>query len=75
VAYVLTFGVGTVAGMMLTTTAIAVPFAYTATRSPRLNHHLGMASGLLGLGFGLVLAYQIGLVDGLFPATLRWPLE
>jgi len=74
-AYVLVFGLGTVAGMMLITTAIAVPFAYTAARFPRLNHHLGVASGLLSLGFGLVLAYEIGLVDGLFTANPRWPFE
>lgn len=71
-AYLLIFGVGTIAGMMLITTAIAVPFAYTAAR---LNHYLGVASGLLSLGFGLFLAYQIGMVDGLFTANPRWTPE
>jgi hypothetical protein len=36
-AYLLIFGVGTIAGMMLITTAIAVPFAYTAARFARLR--------------------------------------
>jgi high-affinity nickel-transport protein len=74
-AYLLVFGVGTVAGMMLITTAIAVPFAYTAARFARLNRYLGVASGLVSLGFGLFLAYQIGVVDGLFTADPRWTPE
>jgi high-affinity nickel-transport protein len=74
-AYLLIFGVGTIVSMMLMTTAIAVPFAYTATRFARLNHYLGLASGLLSLGFGLFLAYQIGMVDGLFTANPRWTPE
>jgi high-affinity nickel-transport protein len=61
--------------MMLITTAIAVPFAYTAARFGRLNPYLGAASGLLSLGFGLFLAYQVGMVDGLFTAAPRWTPE
>jgi high-affinity nickel-transport protein len=74
-AYLLIFGVGTIAGMMLIATAIAVPFAYTAARFGRLNPYLGAASGLLSLGFGLFFAYQVGMVDGLFTAAPRWTPE
>jgi high-affinity nickel-transport protein len=73
--YLLVFGVGTIAGMMLITMAIAVPFACTAAHFARLNQYLGLASGLLCLGFGLFLAYQIGVVDGLFTANPRWTPE
>ena len=31
-----------------------------------------MASGLLSLGFGLFLCYQIGIVDGLFTSHPNW---
>lgn len=64
-AYLLIFGVGTIAGMMLITAAIAVPVSYS-TRFQFLHRHLGMAAGVLSLGFGLFLVYQIGFVDGLF---------
>lgn len=64
-AYLLVFGVGTIAGMMLITAAIAVPVTYT-TRFNFLQRHLGTAAGVLSLGFGLFLVYQIGFVDGLF---------
>lgn len=65
-AYLLVFGLGTIAGMMLITAAIALPFAYSARRFASANRHLAMASGLLSLFFGLFLAYHIGFVEGLF---------
>jgi len=64
-AYLLIFGVGTIAGMMLITAAIAVPVSYS-TRFQFLHGHLGTAAGVLSLAFGLFLVYQIGYVDGLF---------
>lgn len=65
-AYLVVFGIGTTAGMLLMTAAMAAPLVYTAGRFARLNRHLATASGLLSLGFGLFMAYQIGFVDGLF---------
>lgn len=65
-AYLLVFGLGTIAGMMLITAAIALPFAYSAGRFASANRHLALASGLLSLFFGLFLAYRIGFVEGLF---------
>ena len=66
VLYLLVFGLGTIVGMMLITSVIAMPIAYTGARFSRLNRGLRVASGLISLGFGLFLAYQIGIVDGLF---------
>ncbi len=50
--------------MMLITAAIAVPVSYS-TRFQFLHRHLGTAAGVLSVGFGLFLVYQIGFVDGL----------
>jgi len=72
VLYLFLFGVGTVAGMMLITVAIAAPFAYSMGRFPRFNAYLRIASGLLSLGFGLFLIYYIGYVDGLFGDSPKW---
>jgi ABC-type nickel/cobalt efflux system permease component RcnA len=72
VAYLFLFGLGTVVGMMLITAVIALPFAYSAGRFAIVNRYLGLAAGLLSLGVGLFLAYQIGLVDGLFMANPQW---
>jgi ABC-type nickel/cobalt efflux system permease component RcnA len=64
-AYLVVFGLGTIAGMMLMTATIAVPITYTA-RFNFFHRHFGTAAGVLSLGFGLFLGYQIGFVDGLF---------
>ena len=66
VAYLVVFGVGTIAGMMLITAAIAMPLALGGRRFGRMNRYFATASGFLSLGFGLFLVYQIGFADGLF---------
>ena len=65
-AYLLVFGLGTIAGMMLITAALALPLAYTARNLLGVNRSLALAAGVLSVGFGLFLVYQIGFVDGLF---------
>jgi sulfite exporter TauE/SafE len=72
IVYLVVFGLGTVVGMMLITAAIAWPFAYTGLRFTRLYQALRVASGVISLVVGLALAYQIGIVDGLFGAAPRW---
>ncbi len=72
VLYLLIFGVGTVAGMILITAAISLPFTYAGSRFVWMNRGLITASGLLSLGFGLFISYQIGFVDGLFTSHPIW---
>jgi high-affinity nickel-transport protein len=72
VLYLLLFGLGTIAGMMLITAGIAWPMAYAGTRFAGLPHKLRLASGVISLVVGLALAYRIGVVDGLFGADPRW---
>ena len=72
IAYLLLFGIGTIAGMMLITALLAMPFAFTFRRFSGWNRGMAVAAGLLSLGFGLFLWYQIGFVDGLFGSHPRW---
>jgi high-affinity nickel permease len=72
VLYLLIFGIGTIAGMMLITAALALPLTFGAARFSWLNHGLVTASGLVSLVFGLFIAYQIGFVDGLFTSHPNW---
>ncbi len=72
VLYLLIFGIGTIAGMMLITGALVLPFAYSNKRFSRLNWGLRVASGLISVGFGLFLIYQIGFVNGLFTSNPQW---
>ena len=72
VVYLLIFGIGTVAGMMVITAALGVPFALSGKRFTRLHGHLNATAGLISLAFGLIVAYQIGVGDGLFSAAPHW---
>ena len=71
-AYLVIFCVGVAAGMAVLTTVIGLPFWVASARSAQINRVLTVASGLLSLGFGLYLAYQIGIVDGLFTGEFHW---
>jgi len=70
--YLLVFGLGTVAGMMLITAAIAVPFTVSQTRFTRLNNVLATASGVISLVFGLMIVYEMGFKNALFTRHPIW---
>ena len=72
VLYLLIFGVGTIAGMMMITAAISLPFSFAGYRFGWLNKSLVFGSGLLSLAFGLFICYQIGFVHGLFTNHPNW---
>ena len=72
IAYLLVFGAGTMAGMMLITATIALPFAYTGKRFAGWNRGMSVLSGVVSLVFGVFLTYQIGFVDGLFTNHPHW---
>jgi ABC-type nickel/cobalt efflux system permease component RcnA len=72
VGYLLVFGVGTIAGMMLITMVLGAPFAYTGKRFKNFNRGLGLASGVISVAFGLFVTFQIGFVNGFFSANPHW---
>lgn len=72
VAYLLIFGLGTIAGMMVITVALGSTIAYAGRRSESLTRYLAAASGWISLAFGLFIAYQIGISGGLFTNHPHW---
>lgn len=72
VVYLLVFGIGTIAGMMLITAAISLPVVFAGRFSARIGWGLRVSSGLISLGFGLFLVYQIGFSGGLFSGHPQW---
>lgn len=71
-AYLVIFCLGVAAGMAVLTTVIGLPFLVSRTRSAEINRWLTIGSGLLSLAFGLLLAYEIGIVGGLFTGDFHW---
>lgn len=67
VAYLLVYGIGTIAGMMVITMSIASTFRLARGKQISLQR-LTMASGVPSLGFGIFVAHQIIVVNGLLNA-------
>jgi predicted benzoate:H+ symporter BenE len=70
-AYLATFGVGTIAGMLLITTIIAAPFLYMQAHPHPLRRWIAASTGIFSASFGVFLAYQVGFVDGLFTSIVK----
>jgi high-affinity nickel-transport protein len=71
-AYLLVFGLGTIAGMMLITMSIASAFRLVGDRFQNLGRKLALVSGLISVAFGLVVAYQICIVQGFLSSSPKW---
>ena len=71
-AYLVIFCIGVAAGMAVLTTLIGLPFLFSRARSVQINRWLTIGSGILSLAFGLLLAYEIGIVGGLFTGNFNW---
>jgi high-affinity nickel-transport protein len=72
IAYLIVFGLGTVAGMIVITALIALPAAYAERRRAVWPPGLRLAAGVVSLGFGLYIARQVGFVHGLFTGRPEW---
>ncbi len=72
VGYLLLFGLGTIAGMLLITMAMAIPVAALFARFELLHRSLGVIAGIASITFGFVLVYEIGFVHGLFRGHPNW---
>jgi high-affinity nickel permease len=70
--YLLCFGIGTVAGMAVVTTLLALPARLRPSRALAFERVLRTTSGVASIAIGVWLAHKIGVRDGLFAATPRW---
>jgi hypothetical protein len=70
--YLLVFGAGTIAGMALITTTLAMPIAAAARRFDRFHRRLTAVTGVASIAFGAVLFYEVGVVHGLFTGHPQW---
>src|SRR5580704_5904793 len=71
-AYLLLFGLGTIAGMAVMTTAMALPIVYTGRKMFRWSEAMAVGSGVLSVAFGMFISFQIGIGGGLFTGSPHW---
>lgn len=71
-AYLVVFGLGTVAGMTVVTWLVAAPAVYAARHVVRFQRGIRFAAGTLSLLFGLFLAKEIVVDGGLFRTEMTW---
>ncbi len=63
--YLAVFGLGSIAGMLLMSGLIGLPFALTSRNLSTLHHRLQTAAAALSIAFGLWYVYQTGLASRL----------
>jgi len=71
-AYLLVFGLGTIAGMVAATVILAAPALYVGHKHTRFETGIRMAAGALSVALGLLLARELIVDGGLFSATPTW---
>lgn len=64
-AYILIFGLGSILGMMLIGTAMAMPFSLSAQRIGGLTKRVQLLAGGVSVLVGVLVMVQIGLLGGL----------
>ncbi|TLS38424.1 urease accessory protein UreH [Pseudalkalibacillus caeni] len=62
--YILIFGLGTVAGMLMFSTFLSMPFLLAKRK--RLHPNLIGATGVISILFGLYYMFNLGFTEGLF---------
>lgn len=70
IIYVMVFGLGSVGGMLVMSSLIGLPIVFTADRFERWAHYLKFAAGTLSAIFGLLLAWELLVDEGLFRELL-----
>lgn len=71
-AYLVVFGLGTIAGMVAVTVILAAPALYAGHKVARFQTGIRVAAGALSIAFGLLLARELIVEGGLFSAVPTW---
>jgi hypothetical protein len=64
VCYIVVFGVGSIGGMVGMSLVMSVPLVIASGRLVVIDRAVRLAAGLFSLGFGIFLAWKVGLIQG-----------
>lgn len=62
--FILLFGGGSICGMLLMSTLVALPFTLTAARFQRLNECVRIVAGVVSIFLGSSIMIEIGFATG-----------
>jgi sulfite exporter TauE/SafE len=65
-AYIALFGIGSIVAMLAISTAIGLPFVFTAKRFGNINRYVRAVAALVSIGLGISIMYEIGFLEQLF---------
>lgn len=65
-AYIALFGIGSIVGMLAISTAIGLPFVFTAKRFGNINRYVRVVAAVVSIGLGISVMYEIGVIEQLF---------
>jgi sulfite exporter TauE/SafE len=65
-AYIALFGIGSIVGMLVISTAIGLPFVFTAKRFSNVNRYIRTIAAVVSIGLGISVMYEIGVIEQLF---------
>ena len=63
--YILVFGVGSIGGMVVMSLFMTLPLALATQRVRLIERVIRLAAGVFSLGFGLFLAWDVGLIQSM----------
>ena len=63
--YMLTFGIGSMAGMIMVSSIISLPFIIISSKFKKIHKIMDVSAGLISIVMGLSILYGIGFVEGL----------
>ncbi len=72
VGYLVVFGVGTIAGMMLITVSLASAFHLMGRRYERFMQRVSFLPGVISLSFGILVVFQVCFLGGLLTSQAQW---
>ncbi|MEE8133224.1 MAG: hypothetical protein V3T40_06595 [Nitrososphaerales archaeon] len=65
--YITLFGMGSIIGMLLISTAIGLPFVFTAKKFGRINKYIRIVAAAVSIGLGISIMYKVGIMEQLLP--------
>lgn len=65
ILYIALFGIGSILGMAMLAVAISLPLRYTSRSFTWAHNGLKAAVGIVTIGLGSVLIYELGITQGL----------